>query len=693
MKALIWKEWHENLKWAVVPLLILGGPMALFGPPGLMDFEFLQFLSLLAGLFGAALGFLQVFFESRGDRRALLLHRPIRHSQIFWAKAAAGLALYFLAMGIPFACAVVWTWAQLDAPFNWKMALPWLADILTGVVYYFAGMLAGQRDARWYGSRGLGLATGFLCSFLVWALPDFWQALLTILLFAILVATAARGSFLTGGDYSAEPRLAKTALGLTFIAGLLILGATVKLMIGAWFDADNKYWYTLDRAGRLLVVHRQNNQVSITDLDGKEPPEFQGKHLDRLALKKWEAPLTSPAWAKFHSYRSPGRFLVPYGNETSLSGERWFYVPDYGRLLGYDGQTKKLVGTLGPDGFAPPSADSAHSAEGHFKGELHYPTKPYQVQGPAFLAFSGGVYAADFRQRVVRCLFTPPTGQTVMWSVKWKDEDKKTTLVFLATDKAVHVVDEAGTPVFSAPLAYDRQSYGSLRFGRLDNPDRFVVWYEPSWYLGTGSGKVMPSHLVEYDATGREIARRTVPPTPLPQPSYAQTLFGVITAPAEAAVIVAALEHLWSEARLNGGMEVKSLLFLLVYTATYFIPGVGWDRAPDGGPVLAYAALIALAAVVSGVICLLLARRFAFSRARRIGWLVCGLLFGPAGLLLMIAIQEWPARLACPGCRKLRVVIRDTCEHCGAAHAAPVPDGTEIFDQVGAGQQRATAAC
>jgi hypothetical protein len=46
----------------------------------------------------------------------------------------------------------------------------------------------------------------------------------------------------------------------------------------------------------------------------------------------------------------------------------------------------------------------------------------------------------------------------------------------------------------------------------------------------------------------------------------------------------------------------------------------------------------------------------------------------------MVALQEWPARVTCPACRKPRVVTRDACENCGAPHAMPAPDGTEIFE-------------
>src|SRR5262249_62425327 len=83
--------------------------------------------------------------------------------------------------------------------------------------------------------------------------------------------------------------------------------------------------------------------------------------------------------------------------------------------------------------------------------------------------------------------------------------------------------------------------------------------------------------------------------------------------------------------------------------------------------------------------------RSPFSRPGGLGWSVCGFLFGPVGLLLMLALQEWPARVACPGCGKPRVVTRDTCEHCGAPHAPPAPDGTEVFEEAAATPQAALA--
>ena len=92
-----------------------------------------------------------------------------------------------------------------------------------------------------------------------------------------------------------------------------------------------------------------------------------------------------------------------------------------------------------------------------------------------------------------------------------------------------------------------------------------------------------------------------------------------------------------------------------------------------GGLIPGYVALILLSAAASALGCFLLARRYAFSRARCIGWAVVGFVFGWVGLVLMLVLQEWPARISCPKCRKLRVVTREACEHCGALHAVPAP--------------------
>jgi hypothetical protein len=649
-----------------------------------MDETILFGHNFVATLFGALLGFLQVFFESKDDRRALLLHRPISRSRVFLGKVLAGMGLYMLALGIPFAYAVGLAAApgHVAAPFRWPLALPLLADTLTGVVFYFAGMLTAQLDGRWYGSRCLGLAAAYLCSHLVWTLPEFWHGLLAIMVLGTLLAVAAWGAFLTGGAYLPLPRLAKTALAMTFLAGLLVLSVQVKFMIGVLFYSTDHHEYKLDGEGRVLIVHSEKGKTpSATDLEGHAVQDPQGRLLDTSALREIEASVSIHVLPRFSGYRNPGRIYVEYRNDSSSGHERWYYVPDEGRLLGYDRNHKRLIGSFGPEGFVPPE----QQARERFTGALsHYPGSLYTAGLTPYLEFPSGVYRVDFARRATRILFTPPEGQTLLWAVPWKDEQHTFSRVVVATDKAVHVVDEAGSPVLSVPLAYDLENYGAVRVGQLSNPKRLVVWYEPSWYLETNAGKNLPSYLVEYDVASHEIARRTLPPRPLSLPSSTQSLFGLGESMTEVAILVGTTDYLFAGARRNGGMENTPFLNDMVWKTENVIPGAGQDVAIEGGSVLAFRGLILLSAVVCAGICFLYARRYSFSRARCFGWALCGFFFGWGGLVLMLAVQEWPARIVCPNCRKLRVVTRDTCEHCGAPHATPAPDGTEIFEPTAA---------
>jgi hypothetical protein len=685
MRALIWKEWRENLKWAGLPALLMLLPLVLLGGPGepVPGIAGALIFWLIAAASGAALGFVQVFFESRGDQRALLMHRPISPSRIFLGKVIAGVGTYLLAVGLPFACVQGWMAVpgHMPAPYHWGTGLPWLADILAGVVYYFAGMLAAQREARWYGSRGLGLAAAFFCTFLVWTLPEFWQALMAIVLIGTWVGVAAWGGFVSGGAYSPQPPIARAALALTLLTGLLVVSFVGKLAIGKWYHSGSiSYGHWLDRQGRVLVVPSKEGVGPIeplTDLEGRAPPDLQGKRVDRNVLEELEAPLASMDWPIHRSYRNPAPFYVRYFNDSTPGNEVWYYAAHQGRLLGYDAELKQFLGSFGPNGFVPAGEQPGE----RFQEELQYPTRFWKTLPPTYLVFPGGVYDVDFSRRTIRALFTPAEGETVVWARRWKDRREKQSLTIVSTDRSIHLLTEGGARAVSVPRAYDREKYGGLSVGRLEGPQRYVLWYQPSRWLEPDERRTMPSYLLEYDTAGKEVARRAVPPPPLVEPSYAEALFGLATPMTEFAALVGTTKYLFASAGSTRGSRVWVLLEFLDEWTGQFIPGGGRLASTRSGLLPAFAALILLSGALCAVACVLLARRYAFSRARRIGWLVCGLLFGPAGLLLMLTIQDWPARIACPKCGKPRVVTRDTCEHCGAAHAPPAADGTEIFEE------------
>jgi hypothetical protein len=382
VKSLIWKECHENLRWAVLAMLpgsvlayaTVSHPNALT----MISPHYVFLTSLFAAVFGGTLGLLQVCFESRGERRALLLHRPLSPTRIFLAKVLAGLGLYLPVVGLPFVFAVGWNAmpGHGASPFRLPLALPWLAGILTGVVYYFAAMLAAPREAPWNVSRGLGLATAFGCSLIVHLVPEFGYALLVIAITGALLAVAAWGSFITGVAYSWQRPIANIALAVTLLMGLLVAGtAALNLPILALeiLGPDNRRaWYEVDRQGRVLVLRQdRGGQIeSVTDLEGHEPQELRGQRVDHRTIEEFVVPLRLlHRDADSLGYCSFDRVCMPIENESSSTAELWYFVHDQARLLGYEQRSKRLIGSLGPDGFVPPEEEPAE----RFRGRIFAP--------------------------------------------------------------------------------------------------------------------------------------------------------------------------------------------------------------------------------------------------------------------------------------------------------------------------------
>jgi hypothetical protein len=681
MKALIWKEWRENRKWVPLPGLVILLVFLIDKPDAPMfDLTDSYFFCLTAVGFGAALGFVQIFFEAQGDKRSLLVHRPLSPSRIFLAKALAGVSLYLLALGVPFLWLESWlaTPGNIPAPYHWRTSLPWLADILSGLVYYFAGMLTAQRAARWAGSRCLGLAAAFCCSYLVWTLPEFRQALVAIGSIGSFVALAAWGSFSAGGEYAPQPRVAKAALAITFLAGLLILSVFGKQMIGDGFDSGIYRESMIDRQGRVLSGLFQEGVGAIgpwTDESGQQPPDLEGQPVDSRTSALYGAMETPLDW----SYRNNGRFYVRCSNDSKPGQEVWYYDQARRRLFGYDKVFHHSLGSFGPDGFCPAGQQPGE----RFRGELRYRSNRWSTRHTEYLTFSDGVYMVDFARRKIRSFFTPAPGETVTFADWWNAElDRKRRLVGVGTDKSFHLLRDEDAPVVSVPRVYRERPGGIVYVGLLENPERYLVWYQ-SWksLLEPEELRITPTYLLEYDATSHALIHcRTLPPPPLQVASYAEALFGLLTPMSEAVALVGASTYLRAEARSKGSTQKPVLLSYLENTR-HFIPGTSRYKSTPSGLIPAYLAFILSAAAACGFGCSLAAKRYALGRARTVGWALCGVLFGWVGLVLMLVLQEWPARIACPKCRKFRVVTRDTCEHCGALHTLPGPDGTEVFEE------------
>ncbi len=110
MKALVLKEFRENLKLAALGLVIY--TVLLVRAVSWvyrrrraacrnrwLDWDLMWSTAWFCGIFGAVLGWLQIHNERRPDLWAFLMHRPVTRTEIFLGKTLAGLGLYAVVVG------------------------------------------------------------------------------------------------------------------------------------------------------------------------------------------------------------------------------------------------------------------------------------------------------------------------------------------------------------------------------------------------------------------------------------------------------------------------------------------------------------------------------------------------------------------------------------------------------------------
>jgi hypothetical protein len=383
MRALCWKELRENIKWALLAMVALGVAemLALYHTDENQQYSYFNIgitlcktTFLLVTTFGSAaaaflIGSLQILPELRRDQWAALLHRPAPRSVIFLGKVTAGLILYALATLPPFLLSVwlVATPGHFPSPFVPGMVQPGVADICTGLAYYFAALaLALQRD-KWMGLRAFPILAAFHCSVVANTCLFFYTAMVAALLMALVLFVAGWGTMLHPDRLGARPwpaRLAFLAMVFYGASGLGEVAQSILEKVGpGGHSLFSRYEFT--RQGVPVRIKFQDGVcISVTDPDGRPIPgaDFQPSrirgHADILnGISSYIG--DSHGW-KPESYPHTYRDYDDYITDSPLYGypkpQQWFFVTSSRSLIGYQLLTKKAFARFGQDGFEPVSA-------------------------------------------------------------------------------------------------------------------------------------------------------------------------------------------------------------------------------------------------------------------------------------------------------------------------------------------------
>jgi hypothetical protein len=663
MKALVRKEMRENVRLAALGLVVhtlmlvqqyrgyVAPPYDMSQP--LADAGILWSTSWFCAVFGAVLGWLQVHNERRPDLWAFLIHRPITRTEIFLGKVMAGLGLYALVVGLPLLGFIVWARlpGHVAAPFELRMLRPVAAYVLTGVLYYFAGMLGDLRQARWYASRVLGVGVAIVVSLLVSEGPAFWPSLLLIFIGAGILATAVWGGFQSDGHYRGQPAWGKTALTTALMVGCLVVAVVAAMLVSNFFPRSQPSGMTSYAMTTNGIIFKSNGgpgrSLEIVDLEGKPlMDEKTGKPIDVNAFNRRLAAATTVEVAQDGR---PGRstwiqrdlsLAIPW---RATQDTVWYYWSRYGRLIGYDIATRRCIGSLGPQGFA---------TDLFGRGDRF--SDAATIGGARTLSSTDtAVLQLDLEKRATSTLFTTTADDPILAQQEIARGDYGWQYTMVITKRLVHLLTAEGKPVWQTP--YEPARAGSTVFWLflLEPAGQFALWIAPGGRWDEEARANHPGHVM-WIARNQGVFKSIDLPA-LPVPHYVPRL----------------------EERLSCFVMPPALLSALP-------AGDAWTwgtRIPRELLLLSWAGAILVCLPVG----LWLGRRYQFSIAAQAGWALFLLLFGVPGLLAFLSVQEWPAREPCPNCQRPRLVDRPQCDHCGADWAPPEKTGTEVFAPLRAG--------
>ena len=684
LKAMFWKECRENGLWAVLGSLALslGLAYAWFqqtpGPitPSMIWPQEKLILTLTAPLIGLALGLLQILPELRRDQWAFLVHRPASSTMLFLGKILPGLCLYLAATVLPLLGLTAWLASptHVPAPFDARFTLAGWAAILSGLPFYGAGLLVALRPARWYGSRVLPLVAALLAPWAASYFSEFWSVALVCLLVSGALLLAAWGSFVSRGQYGGQTRPARFALGLALYPGVVAVGLGTLLLLAWGYNlsvsrgADSQEWWRndtqVDTQGRFFYSSehydgRGHTAKTITDGAGHVVPPALWQNLvqKRKLLSFTYLPQGDPSRQDYR-YSDPSRYVADLTSSAEQDRRTyWYYAAAARQIVGYSvtrhGTT--LVGCLGPKGFARTSDgagrfQSAQAEPGGFAGLslLHFPEALYwyDVSAPVptlrlLQATPGGSGTALLGSQ---SLGNPNDGQILIVA------DHRRLIAYVREGE--HAPQPA-RKVFETPVAFAPRAFSDVQVAMMPDRSRFFFWYEaPNG--GTG-------HLVSVSGNGRVLGTQ---PASFPTNVYTARPPHIVEAVPAVLLPPACIPT-----------------FLLLAYAAHKL---GWNGADFLGNPPSVPGYLALFSSLGGLLSALgawrIGRRCGDGRRGQWAWGLGVFWLGIYGVLMLLALREWPARVPCPHCGRKRVVTREVCEHCGAAFPRPARDGTEIFD-------------
>lgn len=445
------------------------------------------------GLVACALGFgfWQTLRESRPDRRALLVHRPLGRSGILAAKVLTAWALLLLAL-LPGLLGFVWCVHLRDGrPFLVAGLIFPAQALVLALGAHLAALASGWSGAPWWRSRAVPVAFALGCALLPWEgwLPWTWTlpaALAALLGLALIAVQQFRQD---GEEERGHPawRWTWPLLTCIFVAwtaadAILPRLTRSSLQMGEW----ERRWVSFDVRGQPLLRHRSlRGDAWSTTAGVPVTPQTE------LSLSPLHAPRPDPV-------HQPGEVWARGAWETGPEGERSCRTVAYcsvadGRIDIWDRHSRRICPLPAVQAGAPerlawdaacPSGDAWVVWGWDGQG------RPWWFQGAEAPLRLRGLDAA---------------GADPVRGIGWLDQGQAMVLA----GRTFALFDHAERRVFSVPLPWPDALPGDLAFARLPASDQSLLAWRPRQGRDPGEALLL-------SPAGVVLARHALPACPIP---------------------------------------------------------------------------------------------------------------------------------------------------------------------------------
>ncbi|HSI84398.1 MAG TPA: zinc ribbon domain-containing protein [Candidatus Methylacidiphilales bacterium] len=710
MKMIFWKEFREQRLKVLLAAIVLfavevyglglhidlqaENPQSFYGQSGLLTFSWLG--CLLIGLAMALSQFLPEIYHR--DHWATVLHLPVHRGKHILQRAAAGIFLCIVSMGIPLILAISLYFIPgvIAEPLTAKLPLGGMTDILFGITCYLATLhgILSSRGAFWRRGVAMGVMLPALVInvYLLWHTRDsLLQTAIWPIAIILLLGTACYGNALSQGASDNQPWFARavnaTLLPIALVIPVLLVSVTIVVIFALSTTHNTRSfwqpWREIPDYGYVRIRQRHENYKMKNEVifkaDGTtiKPTDDEAINLALskrpLVIQAVCADLLNPEYGynpyslESDGYRNTDRYLRKIEFTAQDPQLLWYYIPDGKYFTGYDKKTRLIMGYMGKSGFVIKRSE----------------VQPFERQDKLIVAASRcfmfnrfHIYEVNLNTRQVSLATASPKGNivTVLPIYAFVDHDNTqfTDQYFFVFNDRIELNPSSTKPVI---FRFDRElgEYRRLNIsiGPMENNETNVYLHYSPTYIEPEQYYTSPDLVDKYDVKGVKTSSFTIP--------NARALPDELETRKNAAIPPF---YLWASTLITPQFIMTPLA---LYRSNLWWHSEKLDLDDASGYIPSdYRDLISI--LLSGSLMLALiawpiARRMGKSPLHTFGWMLNIYTFALAGFIAFLLSHKRGRKARCPQCGKNRSISTELCPHCKSPWPAPVRDGSEIFDE------------